>query len=75
MIIQDQVHKARDHIYDVEVKALELKCMEEGIIRDFLKDVCLVQCKTRAEVEGLTPSYAFDDSSSDLVGDEIESEF
>ncbi|KAH0462947.1 hypothetical protein IEQ34_007529 [Dendrobium chrysotoxum] len=26
--------EARDHIYDVEVKTLELECMEEGFIRD-----------------------------------------
>ncbi|KAH0470780.1 hypothetical protein IEQ34_000503 [Dendrobium chrysotoxum] len=48
--------------------------MHEGFIRDFLKGVHLVQCKTRAEVEGLIPSQTSDDSSSDSNGVEIESE-
>ncbi|KAH0461348.1 hypothetical protein IEQ34_008923 [Dendrobium chrysotoxum] len=74
MIVQDKVQEARDHIYDVEVKALELECMEEGFIRGFLKGVRLVQRKTGAEVEGLTPSQASRDSSSDSNGDDIESE-
>ncbi|KAL0919372.1 hypothetical protein M5K25_011463 [Dendrobium thyrsiflorum] len=51
-IIQDHVQEARDHIYDVEVKALELQCIDEG----------------------LTPSQASDDSSSDPDGDEVQSE-
>ncbi|KAH0467973.1 hypothetical protein IEQ34_003006 [Dendrobium chrysotoxum] len=54
-IVQNQVQEARDHIYDIEVKTLELECIE-------------------AEIEGLTPSQASSDSSSDLDGDEIESE-
>ncbi|KAL0916191.1 hypothetical protein M5K25_013683 [Dendrobium thyrsiflorum] len=74
MIIQDQIQEARDHIYDVEVKALEQECMEEGFVRDFLKGVRLVHRKTGAEVEGLTPNQASGDSSSDSDGDEIESE-
>ncbi|KAH0466709.1 hypothetical protein IEQ34_003947 [Dendrobium chrysotoxum] len=48
--------EARDHIHDVEGKALELECMEEGFIRGFLKGFHLVQWKTAAEIEGLTPS-------------------
>ncbi|KAH0450996.1 hypothetical protein IEQ34_021688 [Dendrobium chrysotoxum] len=64
----------RDHIYDVEVRALELECMEEGFIRDFLKGICLVQRKTGAEIERLTPSQASSYSSLDFDGDEIESE-
>ncbi|KAH0454577.1 hypothetical protein IEQ34_016501 [Dendrobium chrysotoxum] len=43
-------------IFKDHVKALELECTEEGFIRGFLKGVCLIQCKTGAEVEGLTPS-------------------
>ncbi|KAH0457412.1 hypothetical protein IEQ34_012727 [Dendrobium chrysotoxum] len=62
MIIHDQIQETRDHIYDVEVKALELACMEEGFIRGFLKGVRLVQLKTGAEIEGLTPSQASYDS-------------
>ncbi|KAH0453602.1 hypothetical protein IEQ34_017926 [Dendrobium chrysotoxum] len=53
---EDQIQEALDHIFVVEVKALELECMEEGFIRGFLKGACLVQCKTGAEIEGLTPS-------------------
>ncbi|KAH0451499.1 hypothetical protein IEQ34_018798 [Dendrobium chrysotoxum] len=54
IIVQDEVQEARDLIYHVEVKALELEYMEEGFIRGFLKGVRLVQRKTRAEIEGLT---------------------
>ncbi|KAL0928718.1 hypothetical protein M5K25_000633 [Dendrobium thyrsiflorum] len=68
-----QIQEARDHIYDVKVKALELECMEEGFVRGFLKGVRLVHRKTRAEVEGLTPSQASGDSTSDSDGNEIES--
>ncbi|KAI0524160.1 hypothetical protein KFK09_003524 [Dendrobium nobile] len=74
IIIQDHVQEARDHIYEVEVKALEKQCIEEGFIRGFLKGIRLVQRKTGVEVEGLTPSQASDDFSSDSDGDEIESE-
>ncbi|KAH0466745.1 hypothetical protein IEQ34_003983 [Dendrobium chrysotoxum] len=42
MIIHDQIQEARDHIYDVAVKALELEYMEEVFIRGFLKGVRLV---------------------------------
>ncbi|KAH0465910.1 hypothetical protein IEQ34_006013 [Dendrobium chrysotoxum] len=48
--------EVRDHIYDVEVKALELECMEEGFIRGFLKGIRLVHHKTGAKIKGLTPS-------------------
>ncbi|PKU67110.1 hypothetical protein MA16_Dca008899 [Dendrobium catenatum] len=53
----DQIQEARDHIYDVEVKSLELECMEEGFIRCFLEGVRLVQRKTRVEIKELTPSH------------------
>ncbi|KAH0448857.1 hypothetical protein IEQ34_022657 [Dendrobium chrysotoxum] len=74
MIIKDQIQKARNQIYDVEVKDLELECIEECFIRDFLKGVHLVHRKTGAEIEGLRPSQASGDSSSDFDGDEVESE-
>ncbi|KAH0463404.1 hypothetical protein IEQ34_007986 [Dendrobium chrysotoxum] len=61
-------------ICDVEVKALERDCMEEGFIQGFLIGVRLVQLKTGAEVEELTPSQVYDDSSSNSDGVEIESE-
>ncbi|KAL0912707.1 hypothetical protein M5K25_018699 [Dendrobium thyrsiflorum] len=73
-LIQDHVQEARDHIYDIEVKALELQCMDEGFIRGFLKGVRLMQRKTGITVEGLTPSQASGDPSSDAEGDEVESE-
>ncbi|KAH0452473.1 hypothetical protein IEQ34_019772 [Dendrobium chrysotoxum] len=55
----------------MEVKALELECMEEGFIRDFLKGVRLVLRKTGVEFEGLTHRQASDDSSSYSDGDEM----
>ncbi|KAL0916184.1 hypothetical protein M5K25_013675 [Dendrobium thyrsiflorum] len=73
-LIQDHVQEARDHIYDIEVKALEQQCMDEGFIRGFLKGVRLMQRKTGVTVEGLTPSQASGDPSSDADGDEVESE-
>ncbi|KAL0915634.1 hypothetical protein M5K25_016067 [Dendrobium thyrsiflorum] len=73
-LIQDHVQEARDHIYDIEVKALEQQCMDEGFIRGFLKGVRLMQRKTGVTVEGLTPSQASSDPSSDADGDEVESE-
>ncbi|KAL0926140.1 hypothetical protein M5K25_004534 [Dendrobium thyrsiflorum] len=73
-IIQDHIQEARDHIYDVEVKALELQCIDEGFIRGFLKGVRLMQRKIGITVEGLTPSQAFDEPSSDPDGEEVESE-
>ncbi|KAH0470924.1 hypothetical protein IEQ34_000647 [Dendrobium chrysotoxum] len=74
IIIQDHVQEARDHIYEVEVKALEHQCLDDGFIRGFLKGVRLMQRKTRVEVEGLTPSQASDDFPLGSDGDEIESE-
>ncbi|KAL0919535.1 hypothetical protein M5K25_011634 [Dendrobium thyrsiflorum] len=74
MIVQDQIQEACDHIYDVEVKALEHECMKEGFVRGFLKGVRLVHRKTGAEVEGLTLNQASGDSPLDSDGDEIESE-
>ncbi|KAH0448485.1 hypothetical protein IEQ34_022285 [Dendrobium chrysotoxum] len=56
------------------VKDLELECMEEGFIKGFMKGIHLVHRKAGAEVDGLTPSQASRDSSSDSDGDEIESE-
>ncbi|KAH0465379.1 hypothetical protein IEQ34_005482 [Dendrobium chrysotoxum] len=71
---KDHVQEARDHIYDIEVKALEHQCIEEGFIRGFLKGVLLIQRKTGVQVEGVTPSQASDDFPSGSDGDEIESE-
>ncbi|KAH0452649.1 hypothetical protein IEQ34_019948 [Dendrobium chrysotoxum] len=73
-IIQDHVQEARDHIYDVEVKALEQQCIDEGFIWGFLKGDPLVQQKTGVTVEGLTPSQASSDPTSDSDSDEIKSE-
>ncbi|KAH0466516.1 hypothetical protein IEQ34_003754 [Dendrobium chrysotoxum] len=66
--------EARDHIYDIEVKALERQCIEDGFIRGFLKGVRLMQRKTGVQVEGVTPSQASNDFPSGSDGDEIESE-
>ncbi|KAH0456100.1 hypothetical protein IEQ34_014007 [Dendrobium chrysotoxum] len=74
IIIQDHVQEARDHIYEVEVKALEQQCLDDGFIQGFLKGVRLMQRKTGVEVEGLTPSQASDDFPPGSDGDEIESE-
>ncbi|KAH0466947.1 hypothetical protein IEQ34_004185 [Dendrobium chrysotoxum] len=74
IIVEDHIQEARNHIYDVEVKALEADCMEEGFIRGFMKGVRVVQRKTGAEIDGLTPSQASGDPSSDSGGEEIESE-
>ncbi|KAH0448828.1 hypothetical protein IEQ34_022628 [Dendrobium chrysotoxum] len=74
IIIQDHVQEARDHIYEVEVKALEQQCLDDGFIRGFLKGVRLMHRKTGVEVEGLTPSQASDDFPPGSDGDEIESE-
>ncbi|KAH0450563.1 hypothetical protein IEQ34_021255 [Dendrobium chrysotoxum] len=74
IIVEDHIQEARNHIYDVEVKALEVDCMEEGFIRGFMKGVRAVQRKTGAEIDGLTPSQASGDPSSDSGGEEIESE-
>ncbi|KAH0470419.1 hypothetical protein IEQ34_000142 [Dendrobium chrysotoxum] len=74
IIIQDHVQEAHNHIYEVEVKALEQQCLDDGFIRGFLKGVRLMQRKTRVEVEGLTPSQASDDFPPGSDDDEIESE-
>ncbi|KAH0458706.1 hypothetical protein IEQ34_011520 [Dendrobium chrysotoxum] len=74
IIVEDHIQEAHNHIYDVEVKALEADCMEEGFIRGFMKGVRVVQRKTGAEIDGLTPSQASGDPSSDSGGEEIESE-
>ncbi|KAH0459919.1 hypothetical protein IEQ34_010582 [Dendrobium chrysotoxum] len=74
IIVEDHIQEARNHIYDVEVKALEADCMEEGFIRGFMKGVRAVQRKTGTEIDGLTPSQASGDPSSDSGGEEIESE-
>ncbi|KAH0467460.1 hypothetical protein IEQ34_004698 [Dendrobium chrysotoxum] len=66
IIIQDYVQEARDHIYEVEVKALEQQCLDDGFIRGFLKGVRLMQRKTGVE--------ASDDFPPGSNGDEIESE-
>ncbi|KAH0469485.1 hypothetical protein IEQ34_001043 [Dendrobium chrysotoxum] len=74
IIIQDHVQEARDHIYEVEVKALEQQYLDDGFIWGFLKGVRLMQRKTGVEIEGLTPSQALDDFPLDFDGNEIESE-
>ncbi|KAH0455563.1 hypothetical protein IEQ34_015595 [Dendrobium chrysotoxum] len=74
IIIEDHIQEARSHIYDVEVKALEAECAEDGFIRGFMKGVRTVHRKTGAEFEELTPSQASGDASSDSGGEELESE-
>ncbi|KAH0454055.1 hypothetical protein IEQ34_018379 [Dendrobium chrysotoxum] len=74
IIIEDHIQEARSHIYDVEVKALEAECVEDGFIRGFMKGVRTVHRKTGTEIEGLTPSQASSDASSDSGGEELESE-
>ncbi|KAH0469914.1 hypothetical protein IEQ34_001472 [Dendrobium chrysotoxum] len=74
IIIEDHIQEAHNHIYDVEVKALEAECTEDGFIRGFMKGVRTVHRKTGAEIEGLTPSQASGDASSDSGGEELESE-
>ncbi|KAH0453605.1 hypothetical protein IEQ34_017929 [Dendrobium chrysotoxum] len=74
IIIEDHIQEARSHIYDVEVKALEAECAEDGFIRGFMKGVRTVHRKTGVEIEGLTPSQASGDASSDSGGEELESE-
>ncbi|KAH0455126.1 hypothetical protein IEQ34_017050 [Dendrobium chrysotoxum] len=74
IIIEDHIQEARSHIYDVEVKALEAECRKDGFIRGFMKGVHTVHRKTGAEIEGLTPSQASSDASSDSGGEELESE-
>ncbi|KAH0459146.1 hypothetical protein IEQ34_011960 [Dendrobium chrysotoxum] len=74
IIIEDHIQEARSHIYDVEVKALEAECVEDGFIRGFMKGDRTVHRKTGAEIEGLTPSQASGDASSDSGGEELESE-
>ncbi|KAH0451770.1 hypothetical protein IEQ34_019069 [Dendrobium chrysotoxum] len=74
IIIEDHIQEARDHIYKVEVKALEQQCLDDGFIRGFLKGVRLMQRKIGVEVEGLTPSQASDDFPPSSDGNEIESE-
>ncbi|KAH0456954.1 hypothetical protein IEQ34_014861 [Dendrobium chrysotoxum] len=74
IIIEDHIQEARSHIYDVEVKALEAECAEDGFIRGFMKGVRTVHSKTGAEIEGLTPSQASGDASSDCGGEKLESE-
>ncbi|KAH0467770.1 hypothetical protein IEQ34_002803 [Dendrobium chrysotoxum] len=74
IIIEDHIQAARSHIYDVEVKALEAECTEDGFIKGFMKGVRTIHRKTGAEIEGLTPSQASGDASSDSGGEELESE-
>ncbi|KAH0464677.1 hypothetical protein IEQ34_004780 [Dendrobium chrysotoxum] len=69
IIIEDHIQEARSHIYDVEAE-----CVEDGFIRGFMKGVRTVHRKTGAEIEGLTPSQASGDASSDSGGEELESE-
>ncbi|KAL0907377.1 hypothetical protein M5K25_021783 [Dendrobium thyrsiflorum] len=56
-IIQDHIQEAREHIYDVEVKALEQQCMDEGFTRDL----------DGAEIESeLRKAFSSDDESVDV---------
>ncbi|PKU59110.1 hypothetical protein MA16_Dca014852 [Dendrobium catenatum] len=68
------VKEAHNHIYDVEVKALKAECLEDGFIKGFMMGVHVVHRKTGAEIEGLTPSQASSDPSSNYSGEELESE-
>ncbi|KAH0450235.1 hypothetical protein IEQ34_020927 [Dendrobium chrysotoxum] len=74
IIIEDHIQEAHSHIYDVKVKALEAECAEDGFIRGFMKGVRTVHRKIGAEIEGLTPSQASGDASSDSGCEELESE-
>ncbi|KAH0461173.1 hypothetical protein IEQ34_008748 [Dendrobium chrysotoxum] len=74
IIIEDHIQEARSYIYDVEVKALEAECAEDGFIRGFMKGVRTVHRKTGAEIDGLTPSQASSDASLDSGGEELKSE-
>ncbi|KAH0448466.1 hypothetical protein IEQ34_022266 [Dendrobium chrysotoxum] len=74
IIIEGHIQEARHHIYDVEVKALEAECIDDGFIRGFIKGVRVVHRKTRAKIKGLTPSQASGDAYSDSSGEELESE-
>ncbi|KAH0452598.1 hypothetical protein IEQ34_019897 [Dendrobium chrysotoxum] len=66
--IQSHVQEVYKKLFDVEVNDLEHQSLEEDFTRGFLKGVRL------AEVEGLTPSQAFENSSLDSGDDGIESE-
>ncbi|KAH0464834.1 hypothetical protein IEQ34_004937 [Dendrobium chrysotoxum] len=74
IIFEDHVQEPHNHIYDVEVKALEAECTEDGFIKGFMKGVHIVHRKTGAEIEGLTPSQASGEPSSNSGGEELESE-
>ncbi|KAH0458121.1 hypothetical protein IEQ34_013436 [Dendrobium chrysotoxum] len=74
IIIENYIQDARNHIYDVEVKALDAECIEDGFIRGFMKGILAVRRKTGAEITGLTPIQASGDASSDSGGEELESE-
>ncbi|KAH0465500.1 hypothetical protein IEQ34_005603 [Dendrobium chrysotoxum] len=74
IIIQDRIQEARNHIYNVEVKALEQQYIDEGFIRSFLKGVRLVHHRTIVKVKGLTLSQASDDSPSNSGEGDIKSE-
>ncbi|KAH0460427.1 hypothetical protein IEQ34_011090 [Dendrobium chrysotoxum] len=73
-LLKDHVEESRDHIYVVGVNALECECIEEGFIHDFLKGVRLVQYKTGAKIEGLTPSQASNYSPSDSCDNDSKGE-
>ncbi|KAL0915548.1 hypothetical protein M5K25_015974 [Dendrobium thyrsiflorum] len=74
IIIEDHIHEAHNHIYDIEVKALEEEFMEEGFIKGFMKGVRAVHRKTGADIQGLPPSQASGGTPSDSGGEEVESE-
>ncbi|KAI0529014.1 hypothetical protein KFK09_001559 [Dendrobium nobile] len=69
-----ETEEARDHFYDVEVKALEAELIEDGFNKGFMKGVHAAQHKNEGEIEGLTPSQASGDPSPNFDGEELESE-
>ncbi|KAH0467440.1 hypothetical protein IEQ34_004678 [Dendrobium chrysotoxum] len=68
------VQEAYEKLFNVEVKDLELQSLEQGFTRGFLKGVWLVHCRTRVEIEELTPSQASGNSSLDSSNEDIQSE-
>ncbi|KAH0467519.1 hypothetical protein IEQ34_004757 [Dendrobium chrysotoxum] len=72
--IQRLTQEAYEKLFDVEVKDLERQSLKEGFTHGFLKGVQLVNRKIGADIEGLTPSKASEDSPIYSGDDGIESE-
>lgn len=53
----------------MEVKYLERKSLEEGLIRGFFNGIHLVHRKNGADIEGLSPSQASKDPSLNMDDD------